>query len=153
MKARISIDNYFLGVYTDQWLEKNTSVIVNGQLVSEWLTIGVSDKEASFLNDGYQYIDGVWIAPPYVEPVIEVPQTISKMKLRMQLILSGIPLASIYDAIEQIPNSVQKEIVYTKWEHAVTFDRTDETLNAMSQMLGMTQEQLDTIFIEGNKLQ
>lgn len=152
MKARISIDNNFLGIYTYQWLEKNTKVIVNGQLVSEWITIDVSDEEASILKEGYQYIDGVWLAPPYVEPVIEVPQTISKMKLRMQLILSGIPLSSIYAAIEQIPDSVQKEIVLTKWEHAVTFDRTDETLNGMAQMLGMTQEQLDTIFIEGNKL-
>lgn len=152
MKARISIDNYFLGVYTDQWLEKNTSAIVNGQLVSDWFIVDISDEEASFLKEGYQYIDGVWIAPPYVEPVIEVPQTISKMKLRMQLILSGIPLSSIYDAIDQIPNSVQRELVFTKWEHAVTFDRTDETLNAMAQMLGINQEQLDTLFIEGNKL-
>lgn len=153
MKARISINNEFLGIYTDQWLQKHIDLIINGQLTSEWITVEVSDEEASILKEGYQFIDGVWIAPPYVEPVIEVPKSISKMKLRMQLILSGIPLASIYSAIEQIPNSVQKEIVYTKWEHAVTFDRTDETLNTMAEMLGMTQEQLDTIFIEGNKLQ
>ena len=152
MKARISIDKMFLGIYTDEFLTKNDNNVINGDLVSKWILVDITDEQAIFLKEGYQFVDGVWIAPPPVVPVIEIPQTISKMKLRMQLILSGIPLSSIYAAIEQIPDSVQKEIVLTKWEHAVTFDRTDETLNGMAQMLGMTQEQLDIIFIEGNKL-
>ena len=153
MKARISNDNRFLDVYTDDFLGLNNDKIINGQLVSKWNLVDITDEESFYLKEGYTYIDNAWIPPAHSEPIIEVPQAISKMKLRMQLILSGIPLASIYAAIEQIPNSVQKEIVFTKWEHAVTFDRTDETLNSMAQMLGMTQEQLDTIFIEGNKLQ
>ena len=153
MKARISNDNRFLDVYTDDFLGLNNDKIINGQLVSEWNLVDITDEESFYLKEGYTYVDNAWVAPEPIEPIIEVPQTISKMKLRMQLILSGIPLASIYAAIEQIPNSVQKEIVYTKWEHAVTFDRTDETLNAMAQMLGITEEQLNTIFIEGNKLQ
>ena len=152
MRARI-VDNLFFGIYSEERLDQMKNDIQDGQLVSEWITVEVTEDEIGFLTGGYRYINQVWIAPEPVETVIEVPLSISKMKLRMQLILSGIPLASIYAAIEQIPNSVQKEIVFTKWEHAVTFDRTDETLNSMAQMLGMTQEQLDTIFIEGNKLQ
>jgi len=151
MKARI-LEGLFYGFYSNEWLEQNKNNNINGQLVSEWLTVDVTEEECDFLTGGYRFIDEVWVAPEPLESVIEIPQTISKMKLRMQLILSGVPLASIYAAIEQIPNSVQKEIVYTKWEHAVTFERTDETLNAMAQMLGMTEEQLDEIFTEGNKL-
>lgn len=63
MKARISIDNNFLGIYTDQWLQKNKDLIINGQLTSEWITVEVSDQEALFLTDGYKLIDNIWIAP------------------------------------------------------------------------------------------
>ena len=38
----------------------------------------------------------------------------------------------------------------TKWEYAVVFDRENAELNAMAEMLGITQEQLDEIFINGN---
>jgi hypothetical protein len=147
-KARLNTEGDVLGIYNVE-----SFININTALVADWILVDVTDNDVLLINQGYRYINDFWIAPPPIEPVIIVPQTISKMKLRMQLILSGIPLASIYAAIEQIPDSVQKEIVYTKWEHAVTFDRTDETLNAMAQMLGMTQKQLDTIFIEGNKLQ
>lgn len=81
-----------------------------------------------------------------------IPESISQMKLRMQLILSGISIASIYAMIESIADPVQKEIIYTKWEYAVVFDRTDVTLNQMAQMLGITPKQLDEIFINGNLL-
>jgi len=81
-----------------------------------------------------------------------VPDSISQMKLRMQLILNGISISSIYAMIDSIENQVQKELIYAKWEYAVVFDRNDATLTQMAQMLGITSEQLDDIFINGNKL-
>ena len=38
------------------------------------------------------------------------------------------------------------------WEYAVVFDRQNPELNAMAQMLEITQQQLDEIFINGNLL-
>jgi hypothetical protein len=38
------------------------------------------------------------------------------------------------------------------WEYAVVFDRTNPELNAMAEMLGISQQQLDEIFINANKL-
>ena len=38
------------------------------------------------------------------------------------------------------------------WEYAVVFDRNNAELNAMAQMLNISQEQLDDIFINGNLL-
>ena len=86
------------------------------------------------------------------EPLaIEVPPTISQMNLRLQLISENIPIASVYDTIEQIPNAITKETIYTKWEYALIFERADQTLNQMAQMLNVSQEQLDRIFINGNQ--
>lgn len=144
MKARINEEGDILGIYNEDWLTTNSS------LVMDWDLINVSDSEHQKIAEGWTYKNNVWTAPP--EPTIQVPLLISKMKLRIQLVLSGVSLASIYDAIAQIPNEIQKEIVYTKWEHAVTFDRNDETLNQMAAMLQISTEQLDEIFIEGNKL-
>ena len=78
-----------------------------------------------------------------------VPESISQMKLRKQLILSGISIASIDALIQQLPQP-NRDLIYTMWEYAVVFDRANAELNAMAEMLGITQEQLDEIFINGN---
>lgn len=81
----------------------------------------------------------------------KVPPSISQMKLRKQLILSGISIKAIDDMISKLPQP-SRDLIYTMWEYAVVFDRGDTTLNSMAQMLNISNEQLDAIFIEGNKL-
>lgn len=96
-----------------------------------------------------------WIEGATPEEIAEankpiVPESISQMKLRKQLILSGISIASIDALIQQLPQP-NRDLIYTMWEYAVVFDRANAELNAMAEMLGITQEQLDEIFINGNK--
>lgn len=97
-----------------------------------------------------------WIEGATPEEIAEanrakVPESISQMKLRKQLILSGISIASIDTLIQQLPQP-NRDLIYTMWEYAVVFDRSNPELNAMAEMLGITQEKLDEIFINGNKL-
>ena len=86
-----------------------------------------------------------------IASMIVVPDSISQMKLRKQLILSGIYIASIDALIQSLPQPT-KDLIYTMWEYAVVFDRHNPELNAMAQMLEITQQQLDEIFINGNLL-
>jgi len=86
-----------------------------------------------------------------IEEIKIVPESISQMKLRKQLILSGISIASI-DALTQSLPQPNRDLIYTMWEYAVVFDRHNPELNAMAGMLGVTQQQLDEIFINGNLL-
>lgn len=81
-----------------------------------------------------------------------VPPTISRMKFRIQLILMGISISSIYEAIEAITDQDMKDIILTKFECAVVIERSDVSLNQMAQQLGISQQQLDDIFIQGNLL-
>jgi len=83
--------------------------------------------------------------------VIVVPESISQMKLRKQLILSGIAISSIDALIQSLPQP-NRDLIYTMWEYAVVFDRNNPELNAMAEMLNITQQQLDEIFIKGNLL-
>lgn len=86
-----------------------------------------------------------------IASMIIVPNSISQMKLRKQLILSGISIASVDALIQSLPQPNQ-DLIYTMWEYAVVFDRQNPELNAMAQMLEITQQQLDEIFINGNLL-
>ena len=86
-----------------------------------------------------------------IASMIVVPDSISQMKLRKQLILSGISIASVDALIQSLPQPT-KDLIYTMWEYAVVFDRHNPELNAMAQMLEITQQQLDEIFINGNLL-
>ena len=149
MKARI-VNNKFNSIYTDEYLTK---------ISEEWdLTeILPTEEELKYISLMFdfstnKYYEGATAEEMAEEKKLIVPGSISQMKLRMQLILSGISIASIYAMIEQIPDQMQKELIYAKWEYAVIFDRNDATLNQMVQLLGITSEQLDDIFINGNKL-
>lgn len=81
----------------------------------------------------------------------KVPESISQMKLRKQLILIGISISSIDALIKTLPQP-NRDLIYTMWEYAVVFDRNNAELNAMAEMLNISQEQLDDIFINGNLL-
>jgi hypothetical protein len=85
------------------------------------------------------------------EEITVVPESISQMKLRKQLILSGISISAIDALIQQLPQP-NRDLIFTMWEYAVVFDRTNPELNAMAEMLGISQQQLDEIFINANKL-
>lgn len=99
------------------------------------------------LNDNYTEKDFV----ETIEPLF-VPQTISLLKLRMQLIISGIDLNAIDIVISQIPDVTQRALTNERWKNADYFDRNNEMLNQVATVLGLTQPQIDDIFINGNKL-
>lgn len=86
-----------------------------------------------------------------VEELI-VPNAVSQMRLRKALILAGISVSSINDAIAAIVDDTQRELIYTMWEYAVVFERSDVTLNQMATALGISQNQLDQLFINAQNL-
>ena len=83
-----------------------------------------------------------------------VPQTISAMRLKLQLFDLGITDQDIFDDIDSIPefmfSTADKEKAKIKYKTATSFERTNGELNFVATMEGLTQEQVDTIFINGN---
>lgn len=127
-------------------------------LIPYYLSLGC--EEVPVLYNGGK-IKPIWNGNAFIEGATpeeiaesnkpKVPESISQMKLRKQLILSGISIASIDALIQQLPQP-NRDLIYTMWEYAVVFDRSNPELNAMAQMLQITSEQLDDIFINGNQL-
>ena len=84
----------------------------------------------------------------------KVPEEISAMRLKLQLFDMGITDQDIFEDIDSIPDSMfsiaEKEKAKIKYKTAVTFQRTNGELNFVATMEGLTQEQVDEIFINGN---
>jgi len=90
----------------------------------------------------------------FPEVEIKVPLTITRMNLKIQLLKRSITIPDVFATIDSIPNSmfsdIDKEIAKIKFSEAVYFDRENADLNLVAVLLGLTQTQLDQIFIDGN---
>ena len=135
---------------------------LTGNIYLNGIKIPLDDSTQEFqqyLNDkdivGVDYIEST---PEEIaeanKPI--VPQTISAMRLKLQLFDMGITDQDIFDDIDSIPDSMfsiaEKEKAKIKYKTAVTFQRTNGELNFVATMEGLTQEQVDEIFINGNLL-
>ena len=76
------------------------------------------------------------------------------MSLKLQLFDMGITDQDIFDDIDSIPefmfSTADKEKAKIMYKTATTFERTNDRLNFVATMEGLTQEQVDEIFINGN---
>ena len=110
------------------------------------------------------FIDAVWNGSEFIEGATPeeiaeankpiVPEEIVAMRLKLQLFDLGITDQDIFDDIDSIPDTMfsiaEKEKAKIKYKTAVTFQRTNGELNFVATMEGLTQEQVDEIFINGN---
>lgn len=71
---------------------------------------------------------------------------ITSRQIRLGLILSGISLDEITSALNTLPEPT-KSLAITEWEYSTLFDRKDELVASVGQMLGWTAEQLDDLWI------
>ena len=83
-----------------------------------------------------------------------VPEEISAMRLKLQLFDMGITDQDIFDDIDSIPDfmfsTADKEKAKIMYKTSTIFERTNDRLNFVATMEGLTQEQVDEIFINGN---
>jgi len=84
----------------------------------------------------------------------KVPFLISRMKFIIQVyITTGIKYEDIVSFIQNLTfDEAQKYIILTRLRSATHFDRNSEDLLTIAQMMGITNEQLNEIFINGNLL-
>lgn len=80
-----------------------------------------------------------------------IPKNISQRQLRTQLVLSGFDLANVQNAIDGLQDP-QKSIAQVAWDYAITFDRESPLLNNLALMLGLTDSDVDQIFINAANL-
>ena len=106
------------------------------------------------IENGATLVDGVWTNPapavyvtPEPQPVVPtIPQTLTIRQAKLVLLAAGL-LDDVDAAVAQANRATQIE-----WEYATSVERTWPTLVVMATALGMTDEQLDNLFIQGSQL-
>lgn len=89
------------------------------------------------------------VAATYVAPPPEVPQvpaSVSMRQARLALDQVGL-LDDVEAAIAAIPNAAQRRKAQIEWEYAQEVQRRHGLVPAMAQALGMTDAQLDDLFL------
>jgi hypothetical protein len=134
---------------------------LTGKIYLNGVNIPLDDSTQEF----QQYIlDRDIIGIEYIEATEEelieankekVPESISRMHLKIELLKRDITIQDIIASVNSIPDSMfsrlEKDIAIMKFNEASTFDRYNADLNFVATMEGLSQEDLDNIFINGNK--
>lgn len=84
----------------------------------------------------------------YFTPI--VPASISRRQAKQQLSADG-KLALVQPMIDAITDLKARELVQIYWDDSTDFDRDHPTLIQFAYGLGLTDEELDIMFINANK--
>lgn len=88
----------------------------------------------------------------YIAPPVAVPQSVTKRQARLALLGAGL-LDDVEAAIENIADPMQKRVAQIDWETADSVDRNWPMLVELAKgMLGMTDQQLDDLFVAAASL-
>lgn len=92
-----------------------------------------------------------WVAgggkiAPYTPPPALIPQKVSRFQARAALLMEGL-LATVEAAISDADPLVQMA-----WADAQEFQRHSPTINAMATALGLSDEQVDDLFVKASEI-
>src|SRR5574338_1021661 len=88
------------------------------------------------------------VAEPFVEPPAPVPQSLTRFQALAVLLQVG-----LLDEVEAMMAAPETDrMVKIAFENAQSFERTSPTLLQLAAALGLTDAQLDQMFIDGSKI-
>ena len=82
---------------------------------------------------------------------ILIPESISKRQAKQQLLLDG-KLDQVKEVIDSIPDETERIMAQLYWEDSTEFERNHPTLVELGTALGLTEAELDMMFINASKL-
>jgi len=88
------------------------------------------------------------IIEPYVAPPPPIPQTVTRFQALAVLAAGG-----YLDTVRTYINTLdQNNVQRLAWENATDWERTSPTLNALATMLGLTDAQVDDLFVAASQV-
>lgn len=80
-----------------------------------------------------------------------VPASVTRRQAKQALLLNGL-LANVQPAIDAIPDAAQRAMIQIEWDDSQVFERNRPALIALGSALGLSDIQLDNLFIEASQL-
>jgi hypothetical protein len=99
-------------------------------------------------HDTYELLIGGKYSADLFDVLPEKGETISvsPRQMRTALLFNGITSTAIDEMIANIPDPMQREAIAIAWEYSLSFDKDNEYLKSMAEMMKMSQEQIDVLF-------
>ena len=82
---------------------------------------------------------------------ILIPESISKRQAKQQLLLDG-KLNQVQEVIDSISDETERMMAQLYWDDSTEFERIHPTLVGLGTALGLTEAELDMMFINASKL-
>jgi hypothetical protein len=76
---------------------------------------------------------------------------ITPRQCRQALILSGVSMDAIHDALDGLPEPT-RSLALTEWEYSIAFKRRRPLVMSVAMTLGWTEDQLDDLWVFASKL-
>jgi hypothetical protein len=127
--------------------------VVNDQvikLVTENLFIPVDHSNRHYQEYLVWIDEGNQPLPPDPIPVV-VPQSVTMAQARIALAQAGL-LTTIEAGLNALPEP-QKTTALTAWEYSPTVSRTGTFVTGLASQFGLTEEDLDNLFIAAAAIQ
>lgn len=138
------------------YLNKNSAA--GAVLVSSGVAIQYTDEMRAWDVDGVLYSDftgnGYTVSEEpgaAAESLQSVPVSITRAQAKLALLGAGL-LDDVQPAIDAITDPTQRAAAQIEWDDRLTFERTNPTLIALANAMGMSSEQLDALFAAGAQL-
>lgn len=80
-----------------------------------------------------------------------VPVSVTRRQAKQALLLNGL-LANVQPAIDAIPDAAQRAMIQIEWDDSQVFERDRPALIALGSALGLSDLQLDDLFIGAAQL-
>lgn len=103
------------------------------------------DISSLLVGPGYRYKNNIWISP-----LQQVPEFVTMRQARLALHNNGL-LSQVQPLIDAL-SEPEKTKAQIEWEYSSTVLRNNGFVSLISAGLGLTESQLDDLFIEANNL-
>lgn len=112
-----------------------------------WIPFTASpDDSVEFGREVYELASSMEVAPYEADPARLAPFSVSRFQARAALMDAGL----LADA--EIAVSSMGPLEQLAWSEATEWRRDSPTIAAMSDLLGLTSEQVDELFISASKI-
>lgn len=81
-----------------------------------------------------------------VAPATPIIADVTPRQIRQALILSGVSISQIDDALESLPEPT-RSLAKTEWEYSTSFQRSRPLVSQVGALLGWSSTQLDDLWL------
>lgn len=142
--AKIETGNRFGGLWSYEYIQE------------DWIYTNVLPTESQLRYIRMSWNGSEWVDSATQEEIDEynsrlIPLCISRRQFFTQLFIDGINEQDIVDVIKQLP-PIDNSLALIAFREAATFERNSPLLVVVGQMLGLTESDIDTIFLNASSL-